>query len=250
MILKEEGFEYRGFKLGQNIVKKDNNKIYKIIGFETKTEGDMFIAIKDDCNQIPIKKSSFFLDIAVLSGHEESGYCWIDKNDIKEDLKHIECAYDGELEDVLQVEYIETFEKYAVRISYQNEDVLKRGEFRDEYLKVKSVNGFQYSDMYVLFLRGVDRSRDNCEEILTKEQFDDVMDKVRMINQKYGLKKLWRANYGGCYWYIQGLVDVNFAEDKRMHFSNSCYETGNYFRTKEDAELYLDKFKRELKERV
>ena len=44
-------------------------------------------------------------------------------------------------EDVLKIEFHPVFDKWAWRIIYQNEDVLKRGEFYDEDLKTHEENG-------------------------------------------------------------------------------------------------------------
>ena len=43
-----------------------------------------------------------------------------------------------EKENVLEIEYQEVFDKVAVRIKYQNFEVLKRGKFYDKETKVES----------------------------------------------------------------------------------------------------------------
>ena len=78
--IKEEGFEYKGFKLGQ-MTKKG-----KIIGFEIGTNSDLFIATTSgytDCNDA-IKNSEF--TSVVLSGHEDYGFEWSYQGELSDEI--------------------------------------------------------------------------------------------------------------------------------------------------------------------
>ena len=48
------------------------------------------------------------------------------------------------MEKVLEIEAQEVFDKVAIRIKYQNFEVLKRGEFEDREIKVLSYNAPEY----------------------------------------------------------------------------------------------------------
>ena len=58
-------------------------------------------------------------------------------------------------ENVLEIEAREVFDRVAIRIKYQNFEVLKRGEFYDEELNVKSLAGFCFDNVTKeLFIKG------------------------------------------------------------------------------------------------
>ena len=86
--IKEEGFEYRGFKLGQM------TNYGKIIGFDTECDNDnSFIATDStiDGNGILIKDSEYIT--IVLNGYDDYDFSWFYKEDIKlieEDKKYEE----------------------------------------------------------------------------------------------------------------------------------------------------------------
>lgn len=52
----------------------------------------------------------------------------------------------------------------------------------------------------------------------------------------------WRAKVGGRYYFINYIGKVDFDTDLRGYADNSAYEIGNYFKTKEEAEKYIEKF--------
>ena len=146
-------------------------------------------------------------------------------------------------EDVLKIEFQTVFDKWAWRIIYQNEDVLKRGIFVDEEICVES--GILPSfNLDILFLKGDFREQDDKINLCTAEEKSDIEEKVRAINKKYGIKKRWRAEKNDYYHYIEGFIsivegiDLNFVED------NERYKVGNYFKSKELAEKFLADFKK------
>lgn len=52
----------------------------------------------------------------------------------------------------------------------------------------------------------------------------------------------WRAELGGRFYFINYIGKVDFDTDLRGYADNGAYEIGNYFRTKEEAEKYIEKF--------
>ena len=146
-----------------------------------------------------------------------------------------------EKETVLELEFQPVFDKWAWRITKQNMDILKRDKFSDKELKVYSVVQPQYykSDNR-LYIRGEYCDGDNDINFCTTEEKALIEEKVKAINEKYGIRKRWRANkydhyhFLGNVFEIQESVEMEFVEDIER------YQNGNYFRTKEEAEEYRD----------
>ena len=145
-----------------------------------------------------------------------------------------------EKEKVLEIETQEVFDKIAIRIKYQNFEVLKRGEFEDRGIGVVSFNNPCYlpSPYNQLHLKGKSKIEDNSIFTVAKEEFKNIKNMVEAINEKYGIPKRWRAEEGGIYWFI----DTDFSGkvrdlwDQRSTDENVRYNLGNYFKTKEEAE--------------
>lgn len=145
-----------------------------------------------------------------------------------------------EKEKVLEIEFQEVFDKVAVRIVYQNEKILERSIFRDEEIGVESVCVPNFKSK-TLYLRGCDKYEDNHCELVSKEKVEEIKEKVRKINDKYGIPKRWRAKKGEQYWFISGYYFVIYeTTDNDEKFDKTQYELGNYFRTKQEAQSKLD----------
>jgi len=146
-----------------------------------------------------------------------------------------------EKEKVLEIETQEVFDKVAIRIKYQNFEVLKRGEFKDEEIIVESACVPDYINLNnKLYIQGEAESADNRIFLIDKEDLKNILEKVNKINEKYGIPKRWRAKENDCYYTIFGenIEKKSLADDK-------FYNLGNYFKTKEEAEKVkkeLDKF--------
>ena len=142
-------------------------------------------------------------------------------------------------EDVLKIEFQPVFDKWAWKITYQNEDVLKRGIFVDEELCVES-GKLPSFDLDILFLKGDFREEDDKINLCTIEEKTSIEEKVKAINEKYGIKKRWRANKYGYYHFLGNVFEI--CESIEMGFVEDIerYRDGNYFRTKEEAEEYRD----------
>lgn len=154
-----------------------------------------------------------------------------------------------EKEKVLEIESQEVFDRVAVKIKYQNFEVLKRGEFEDRGIGVVSFNNpcylsYPYNQLH---LKGKFKIDDDFIFTVTKEEFENIKNMVEKINEKYGIPKRWRAEKGGIYWFI----DTDFSGkvrdlwDQRSTDENVRYNLGNYFKTKEEAQKVkeeLDKF--------
>ena len=151
-----------------------------------------------------------------------------------------------EKENVLEIETQEVFDKVAVRIKYQNFEVLKRVKFYDEEIRVDSflVPGY-IKEHNMLYVQGELQSQDNKIFLVDKEDLKKILEKVNEINEKYGIPKRFKPENCEEYYFIlsDGYVisKLNYmtTEDK------SRYELGNCFGTEEEAQKVkeeLDKF--------
>ena len=149
-----------------------------------------------------------------------------------------------EKETVLEIEFQPVWDKWAWRITKQNEEILERNVFKDEELKVESLRSPDFLFLTnKLFLRGDVKSQDNNISICNQEEKALIEEKVKAINEKYGIKKRWRAEDDEVYFYINEHFEADWFRDNRMPGTNQNYENGNYFQTKEEAEEYAEYMK-------
>ena len=147
-------------------------------------------------------------------------------------------------EDVLKIEFQPVFDKWAWKITYQNEDVLKRGIFVDEELCVES-GKLPSFDLDILFLKGDFHEQDDEINLCTTEEKALIEEKVKAINEKYGIKKRWRGKQDEQYFYIDKHIGYICSRyEKGFEGDNFNYEIGNYFKTRELAEKYFVDFKK------
>lgn len=147
-----------------------------------------------------------------------------------------------EKEKVLEIESQEVFDRVAVRIKYQNFEVLKRGEFEDRGIGVVSLNNpcylsYPYNQLH---LKGKFKIDDDFIFTVTKEDFENIKNMVEKINEKYGIPKRWRAKENEVYYYVDSNDFVNEIIDCRINKDDERYNLGNYFQTKEEAQKVVD----------
>ena len=146
-----------------------------------------------------------------------------------------------EKENVLEIEYQEVLNKVAVRIKYQNYEVLKRVEFYDEEIKVDSFLVPSYiKEHNMLFVQGWLQNKDNKIFLVDKEDLKKILEKVNKINEKYGIPKRWKPEKYEQYHFITSdgytISKLNF-----MHTEDKCrYNLGNCFKTEEEAQNVVD----------
>lgn len=146
-----------------------------------------------------------------------------------------------EKENVLEIEYQEVLDKVALRIKYQNFEVLKRGNFYDEEIRVKSVwepNYDKYDDK--LYIQGKEEEADNKIFLVDKEDLKEILKRVNKINKKYGIPNRWRAEKGENYYTISGVDAIKIDTENLVELDNRRYETGNYFQKEEEAQKIID----------
>lgn len=148
-------------------------------------------------------------------------------------------------EKILEIEFQPVFDKWAWKVTKQNVGILKRGKLRDEELKVYSVIMPQYfKNIEKLAIWGENCDADKNINICTAEEKALIEEKVKAINEKYGIKKRWRAEYGNTYYYITSIFDIVTSKEYNYEIDDECYKVGNYFETKEEAEEYAEYMKK------
>ena len=145
-----------------------------------------------------------------------------------------------EKEKVLEIESQEVFDKVAIRIKYQNFDVLKRGEFYDEEIGVESFLVPEYiKDDNKLYIQGEEESKDSRIFLIDKEDLKNILEIVNKINKKYGIPKRWRAQAGKLFYYITSDGDIESDYEDFSDENMDMYNLGNYFKTKEEAQKII-----------
>lgn len=136
-------------------------------------------------------------------------------------------------EEVLKLEYLKINDEYTIAtIVYQNDDVLKRDCFMDRKLEV--VSGTRPEFTYpTLCVRGYKAELDNMPIIIPNEHVKFVKEKVRKLNEKYGVVKKWYPNVGDdyytiCFDFISNVSSDNWNEgyfEKQKFFKNLIFKT-------------------------
>lgn len=160
----------------------------------------------------------------------------------------IDKSYNGNNEDVLKIEFEKVFDRYGMRIVYQNFNVLKRGIFTDSDIKVSSNYIVEYDRINDwLYILGKSSDKDDNIIFVTNEEKEIIENKVKLINEKYNIEKRWRAVENDKYYFITGsefYIEEDY--DIRDGIDDGRYEIGNYFKTEELAKNKLKKIKRLL----
>lgn len=146
-----------------------------------------------------------------------------------------------EKENVLEIEFKEVFDKIAVRIKYQNEEILPRGEFKDTELDIYSKGYFEKSDISNnIYIRGIEKDLDDRIILLSKEEFEELDIRFKNLNEKYGIPKRWRADKEHYFYYITGSWNIDRTYDDYSVYKTSLYDLGNYFQTEKEAQRVID----------
>lgn len=148
-----------------------------------------------------------------------------------------------EKEEVLKLDYIQISDEYTIAtITYQNDDILKRYTFNDNELGVTSDRNpeFEYPS---LFVRGYKKESDSMPIIIPNEHLEFVKDKVKKINEKYGVVKKWCPNIDDNYYYISfsSANNVSYTFWDNAFIENQFLKKNLIFKTEEEAMFVADK---------
>lgn len=146
-------------------------------------------------------------------------------------------------EEVLKLEYLKINDGYTIAtIVYQNDEILKRNHFKDYELGVKSfVNPeFVYPNLYV---RGHKTELDNLPITIPNKHLEFVKEKVKKINEKYGVVKKWCPNIDDNYYYISfgSTTNISYSFWGNTSIENRFLDKNLIFKTKEEAQFIADK---------
>lgn len=153
-----------------------------------------------------------------------------------------------EKETVLEIEFKQVWDKWAWRITKQNENVLERGVFKDDEIRVMSSSGPCLCLDNFLYIKGMDSSHDDDCFVCTNKEKKIIKEKVKAINEKYGKPKRWRAKYAQSYFYIKSFGEIYEEMETHDTKDEKLYKCGNYFQTREQAEKVLERMKKVLQE--
>lgn len=146
-------------------------------------------------------------------------------------------------EEVLKLEYTKINDDYTIAtITYQNDDILKREYFDDDKLEVMSTRQPEFEYPF-LFVRGYKTELDNKPIIIPNEDLQFVKEKVKKINEKYGVVKKWYPDIDDRYYYISfgstNSISQNFWSNT---FNENQYLDKNIiFKTREEAKFVANK---------
>lgn len=149
-IEREKGYEYKGFKLGQKIKLKEDNKIYTIIGFnENRSLEESFMAINKNESIARLKEN---IATSYLGEYKDSKSYWIGIRNL-----NIELINKGE-----QV------------------DLKKLHEILNEYYDLKKIRTY-----YIELGNDLEKSLGNEKVKFTTETFNGREDRELEVPKKY-----------------------------------------------------------------
>ena len=150
-----------------------------------------------------------------------------------------------EKETVLEIAFMPVWDKWVWKIIKQNEEVLVRDIFLDKEIGVMSDGGSPdfVKDTNYLFIRGFSKTDDNKINICSTEEKALIEEKVKDINEKYGIKKRWRAGIEEEYYLMYLDFSVIKEDDYYTETDTARYDFGNYFKTENEALEYAEYMK-------
>lgn len=92
----------------------------------------------------------------------------------------------------------------------------------------------------IFYVHGIEIGKDNKAIVVSKNELEDIIYKVKLVNEKYGVIKRWRARKREYYYHINNNFCIYETLECYTKDDNKRYELGNYFQTKEEAQKVLD----------
>ena len=150
-------------------------------------------------------------------------------------------------EDVLELKIIDTLITedgidYIICKLSQNTEVLKRG-VNTEYSKSFEYPGWDIRNKQ-LYTSGAIKEYDNLPFAVPTSDIELLKEKVKTINEKYSIKKRWRAKEGDYFYYIDFLFETEQTVEAFTKKDEVSYNLGNYFKTEQEAQEYAEYMKK------
>ncbi len=148
-----------------------------------------------------------------------------------------------EKETVLEIEFIQVWDKWAWRMTKIE---LPRGVEINEIDEGISIIIERIDDFWRIYEK--DRYMLDENTLITSETKHVFEIMIKAINKKYGKPKRWRAERNGGYYCINDYGIIYYTTDDYVSEDNDRYALGNYFQTREQAEKALERVKKVLQE--
>ena len=91
---------------------------------------------------------------------------------------------------------------------------------------------------------GVTKEYDNLPFAVPTSDIELLKEKVKTINEKYSIKKRWRAKEGDYFYYIDFLFETEQTVEAFTKKDEVSYNLGNYFKTEQEAQEYAEYMKK------
>lgn len=145
-----------------------------------------------------------------------------------------------EKETVLEIEFMPVWDKWAWRITKWTLEVDEVFPFLNNVFRKYGLNF--YFHLHIL-------EEPISQDELISDYVKKSMEKgIKIINEKYGKPKRWRAERNGGYYCINDYGIIYYTTDDYVSEDNDRYALGNYFQTREQAEKALERVKKALQE--
>lgn len=208
---EKEGYEYRGYELGETIDYYGN--AVRIVGFDEDTHiNRLEVLVSYSTLVVSPTISPWILSNVITNlGNDRTVFL----EGLNDDLKVFWCS----LREIEKIGRVEETTNY-----YPNKDA----EYKVEYKEVFGKYAVKYSDGKVTNV-----------ELMSGREFETFKEQIDEMNKP----KRWRADTGEKFWYITSLGDVVSERDTRGRRIDAFYNLGNYFESRELAQEKLEQFK-------
>ena len=133
-----------------------------------------------------------------------------------------------EKEKVLEIEFIPVRDKWAWKVKKWKLETDEVFPYLNNVFRKYGLNF--YFHLHIL-------EKPIGQDELISDYIKESMEKgMKIINEKYGKPKRWRAIEGGWYYSINISGEIIRIHDKRRIFDDDNYDFANYFQTREQAE--------------
>ena len=146
-------------------------------------------------------------------------------------------------EEVLKLNYIKINDEYTIAtIIHQNDEILKREYFIDDKLLVASMEKPEF-DYPTLYIRGYKTKSDNLPITIPNKHLEFVKEKVKKLNEKYGVVKKWCPDIDDRYCYISfgSTNSINYSIWGNRSIENRFLQKNLIFKTEEEARFVANK---------
>lgn len=145
-----------------------------------------------------------------------------------------------EKETVLEIEFIPVWDKWAWKV--------KKWTLEVDEIFPRLNNVFRKYGLNFYFHLHMLEEPIGQDELISDYVKKNMEKGMKIVNEKYGKPKRWRAEYGGEYFFVTSHGKVRAAIDYKYDYDTNRYNFGNYFKTKEQAKKALGRMKEVLKE--